>query len=134
MTAGSFMSLAITLSLAVPTSLLAQSTDSEPSRRALSAHVPTVLRDAANRAGSPLATATPVRRVQAPRQQRKSNAIAWGAGVGLAAGVGAGLAQPTHSNGEYVLGSSRAMSALALGAAGLGVGAVVGLLVDKLRN
>jgi hypothetical protein len=54
--------------------------------------------------------------------------------IGGAAGFTGGLLQPTHSNGEYVLGSSRVGSALALGAIGAGIGAVIGIAVAKTRD
>ena len=65
--------------------------------------------------------------------QRKSNAVAWGMVIGAAAGVTGGLVQPTHSNGEYVLGNSRAASAAMLGAVGAGIGALIGLAIEKAR-
>ena len=87
---------------------------------------PGPLQKAASEAGADLARLNPTAPQQSSRRE-KSNAVALGAAIGAAAGVTAGLFQPTHSNGEYVLGNSRATSALALGGVAAGIGAFLGL-------
>jgi hypothetical protein len=84
---------------------------------------------------SPFRTDSLTRRMgQAAVPPRKRNAVVWGAAIGGGAGLIGGFVQPTHSNGEYVFGTSRGGSALALGAACAGVGALIGLGIDRLRQ
>ena len=64
----------------------------------------------------------------------KTRAVKRGALIGASVGLAGGALQPTHSNGEYVLGSNRATSALVLGGIGAGVGALVGLAIEKSRK
>jgi hypothetical protein len=64
----------------------------------------------------------------------KYRAVKWGALIGAIAGGAGGALQPTHSNGEYVLGNNRFTSALVIGGIGAGVGALVGLAIEKNRN
>ena len=70
---------------------------------------------------------------QPPATRRASThrALKWGAGIGAVAGIVGGALQPTHSNGEYVLGGSRFSSTLALGGIGAGVGALIGFAIDR---
>jgi hypothetical protein len=82
----------------------------------------------------PVLTASVPTRPQSTARERKGRAMQWGAAIGVAAGVTGGLLQPTHSNGEYVLGNSRAVSALVLGGIGAGLGAVIGLAIDNARH
>ena len=58
-------------------------------------------------------------------------ALKWGVGIGAVAGIVGGALQPTHSNGEYVLGGDRLSSTLALGGIGAGIGALIGLAIDR---
>jgi hypothetical protein len=58
-------------------------------------------------------------------------ALKWGIGIGAVAGIVGGALQPTHSNGEYVLGGGHLSSTLALGGIGAGIGALIGLAIDR---
>ena len=89
------------------------------------------LQKAASEAGAHLAWVSAT--APQPARREKSKAVAVGAAIGAAAGVTGGLLQPTHGNGEHVLGSSRETSALALGAVGAGIGALIGFVIDKAR-
>lgn len=69
---------------------------------------------------------------QQPNSPRR-NGWKWGLGIGAAAGFAGGLAQPTHSNGEFVLGSSRGASAAALAGISAGIGGAIGWAIDRAR-
>ena len=60
-------------------------------------------------------------------------AVKWGAIIGAIAGGAGGALQPTHSNGEYVLGPNRFTSALVLGGIGAGIGALAGLAIGSRK-
>ena len=62
---------------------------------------------------------------------RSHRALKWGIGIGAAAGIVGGALQPTHSNGEYVLGGGHLSSTLALGGIGAAVGALIGFAIDR---
>ena len=91
------------------------------------------LKKAASETGVRLVRLSAAALPQQSPQKGKSNAVAWGAAIGAAAGVTGGLVQPTHSNGEYVLGNSRATSAVVLGGVGAAIGALIGFAIDKAR-
>jgi hypothetical protein len=127
--------LACTICLVTATTASAQSKAPSRSPSADVGHlssVPGPLRKAVSDAGVRLARSNAIAPQQPPRTE-KSNAIAWGAAIGAAAGVTGGLVQPTHSNGEYVLGSDRITSAIVLGGVGAGIGALIGWAIDKAR-
>lgn len=127
--------LLMTLCLAVPVTAQEQSPRVEqPVAGPRHNPLRPTLHEAASREGMRLATAGADRVRQTPAARRKSSAVAVGALIGGLAGGAGGLLQPTHSNGEYVLGNSRAVSALSLGAIGAGVGALTALAVDKMRR
>jgi len=127
--------LACTICLVTATTLSAQSKAPSRSPSADAGHIsstPGPLRKAVSETGVPLARSNAVAPQQPPRRE-KSNAVAWGAAIGAAAGVTGGLVQPTHSNGEYVLASDRMTSAIVLGGVGVGIGALIGWAIDKAR-
>ena len=127
--------LACTIWLVTATTASAQSKAASRSPSAAVDHIssaPGPLRKAVSEAGVRLARPNAMAPQQPPRRE-KSNGVAWGAVIGAAAGVTGGLVQPTHSNGEYVLGSDRMTSAIVLGGVGAGIGAVVGWVIDKAR-
>ena len=123
---------ACTICLVAATTVSAQSKapSASPSSHITSALRP--LHKAVSEAGVRLAPVNTVAAQQSPRRE-KGNAVKWGAATGAAAGLIGGLFQPTHSNGEYVLGNSRATSALALTGAGAGIGALIGWAIEKAR-
>lgn len=84
--------------------------------------------------GMRLAASPAASRAQSPTGASEYRTVKWGILIGAIAGVTGGALQPTHSNGEYVLGNSRFTSALALGGIGAGAGALVGLAIDKRRK
>lgn len=100
------------------------------------AHEAIVLRlgEAARLQGMLLAASPAVSQTQSSSGAAKYKAVKWGALVGAIAGGAGGALQPTHSNGEYVLGNNRFTSALVLGGIGAGVGALVGLAIEKSRK
>ena len=102
------------------------------------AHAPEtiVLRlgDAARLGGMRLAVSQAVPQAQSSSGAPKYRAVKWGALIGAIVGVAGGALQPTHSNGEYVLGNNRFTSTLVVGGIGAGVGALVGLAVEKRRK
>ena len=99
-------------------------------------HETIVLRlgEAARLQGMRLGASPAVSQTQSASGAGKYKAVKWGAFIGAIAGGAGGALQPTHSNGEYVLGNSRFTSALALGGIGAGVGALVGLAIEKSRK
>ena len=123
---------ACTICLVAATIASAQSKgpSGSPSSHTTSARGP--LHNAVSQAGMRLARVNAVAAQQSPRREKR-NAVKWGAATGAAAGLIGGLFQPTHSNGEYVLGNSRATSALALTGAGAGIGALIGWAIEKAR-
>jgi hypothetical protein len=84
--------------------------------------------------GKGLAAAPAVFRRQSPTDAARHSAIKWGALIGAVAGGTGGALQPTHSNGEYVLGHNRVTSALALSGIGAGIGALLGAAIEKGRR
>jgi hypothetical protein len=104
----------------------------------LVAHAPEaiVLRlgEAARLEGMRLAASPAVPHAQSPSGAPHYRAVKWGALIGAIAGVAGGALQPTHSNGEYVLGNNRFTSTLVLGGIGASVGALVGLAIEKGRK
>jgi hypothetical protein len=122
-----------TICLVTPTTASAQSEAPSGPTSAGASHIssaPGPLQKAASDARVRVARLNAVAPQQSPRKE-KSNAVAWGAAIGAAAGVTGGLVQPTHSNGEYVLGNSRATSAMVLGGVAAGIGALIGFAIDK---
>ena len=89
------------------------------------------LGEAARLQGMRLAASPAVSQTQPANGASKHKAVKWGAVIGAIAGGAGGALQPTHSNGEYVLGPNRFTSALVLGGIGAGVGALVGLAIEK---
>jgi hypothetical protein len=100
------------------------------------AHEAIVLRfdEAARLQGMRLAASPAVSQTQPASGASKHRAVKWGVIIGAIAGGAGGALQPTHSNGEYVLGPNRFTSALVLGGIGAGVGALVGLAIEKSRK
>jgi hypothetical protein len=92
------------------------------------------LRDAARVEGMRLASTPGVLHAQAAPQAPEHRLVKWGTIIGVIAGVTGGALQPTHSNGEYVLGNSRLTSTLALGGISGGIGALVGLAIERGRR
>jgi len=92
------------------------------------------LADAARLEGMRLAASASVSRAQSVSGAPRYRAVKWGALIGAVAGGAGGALQPTHSNGEYVLGNNRFTSALVLGGIGAGVGALLGLAIEKSRR
>jgi len=90
------------------------------------AHAPEtiVLRlgEAARLEGMRLAVSPAVPQAQSSSGAPKYRAVKWGALIGAIAGVAGGALQPTHSNGEYVLGNNRFTSTLVLGGISAGLG------------
>lgn len=140
MTARMGLMVAAILCLTTGTNAYAQATGPMSSMyRAVSvAHAPEaiVLRlgDAARLEGMRLAASPAVPQAQSSSGARKYRAVKWGALIGAIAGVAGGALQPTHSNGEYVLGKNRFTSTLVVGGIGAGVAALVGLAIDKRRK
>ena len=99
------------------------------------AHAPIVraLGEAARLQGMHLAASRAVSQVQRS-SGANYRAVKWGAVIGAIAGGAGGALQPTHSNGEYVLGPNRVTSTLVLCGIGAGVGALVGLAIEKSRE
>ena len=125
--------LACTIGLVTATTLSAQSKDPSRSPSADVGHISSTagpLRKAVSETRLSFARSNAVA-PQQPTRREKSNAVAWGAAIGAAAGVTGGLVQPTHSNGEYVLASDRVTSAIVLGGVGGGIGALIGWAIDK---
>jgi hypothetical protein len=91
------------------------------------------LGEAARLQGIRLAASRAVSQTQSASGAANYRAVKWGALIGAIAGGAGGALQPTHSNGEYVLGHNRFTSALALGGIGAGVGALAGLAIEKSR-
>ena len=123
---------ACTICLLAATTASAQAKAPSGSPSSHIASAPGPLHKAVSEAGVRLARVNAVATQQSPRRE-KWKAVQWGAATGAAAGLIGGLFQPTHSNGEYVLGNSRATSAMALTGAGAGIGALIGWAVDKAR-
>ena len=100
------------------------------------AHEAIVLRlgEAARLQGMRLAASPAVSQAQPASGTAKHTAVKWGALIGAIGGGVGGALQPTHSNGEYVLGPNRFTSALVLAGIGAGVGALVGLAIEKSRK
>ena len=92
------------------------------------------LGEAARLQGMRLAVSPAVSQTQPASGDSKHRAVKWGALIGAIAGGVGGALQPTHSNGEYVLGPNRFTSALVLSGIGAGVGALVGLAIEKSRK
>jgi hypothetical protein len=92
------------------------------------------LRDAPRAEGMRLASTSRVLHAQTASQAPDHRLVKWGAIIGVIAGVTGGALQPTHSNGEYVLGNSRLTSTLALGGISGGIGALVGLAIERGRR
>lgn len=133
------MSVAI-LCLATGSHAYAQATGpvSSVHSAVLVAHAPEaiVLRlgEGARLEGMRLAAFPAVSRAQSASGGPQYGAVKWGAFIGAIAGGAGGALQPTHSNGEYVLGNNRFTSTLVLGGIGAGVGALVGLAIEKSRK
>jgi hypothetical protein len=92
------------------------------------------LGEAARLEGMRLAGSPAGSRAQSASGGPQHGVVKWGAFIGAMAGGAGGALQPTHSNGEYVLGNNRFTSTLALGGIGVGVGALVGLAIEKSRQ
>jgi hypothetical protein len=84
--------------------------------------------------GRGLGASTSVFQGQSPTGAARHRAVKWGALIGAVAGGAGGALQPTHSNGEYVLGHNRLTSALALSGISAGIGALVGVAIEKSRK
>ena len=123
---------ACTICLVAATTASAQSKAPSGSPSSHITLAPGPLHKAVSEAGVRLARVNAVATQQSPRRE-KWNAVQWGAATGATAGLIGGLFQPTHSNGEYVLGNSRATSAMVLTGAGAGIGALIGWAIDKAR-
>jgi hypothetical protein len=89
--------------------------------------VPGPLQKAASEALARLSQTAP----QQASRRDKATVVGWGAVIGGAAGLTAGFAQPTHSNGELVGGNDRVTSALVLGSVGAGLGALIGWVIAR---
>ena len=70
--------------------------------------------------------------IQTTVPSKKRHPVIWGTVIGVVGIVGGALS-PTHSNGEYLVGGGRGQSALAVGAVGAGLGALVGAIVGARR-
>jgi hypothetical protein len=123
---------ACTVCLVAATTASAQSKTPSGSPSSHITSAPGSLHKAVSEAGVRVAGVNAAALQPSPRRE-KWNAVQWGAATGAAAGLIGGLFQPTHSNGEYVLGNSRVTSAMALTGTGAGIGALIGWAVDKGR-
>ena len=78
------------------------------------------------------AVTAPSRPIQTTVPSKKRHPVIWGTVIGVVGIVGGALS-PTHSNGEYLVGGGRGQSALAVGAVGAGLGALVGAIIGARR-
>jgi len=71
--------------------------------------------------------------IQTTAPSKKGHPVIWGTVIGGVVGIVGGALSPTHSNGEYLVGGGRGQSALAVGAVGAGLGALVGAIIGARR-